>query len=165
MSGRALAFVLAGVASLGLVACTPAVRGGVAVTLDEQGRLAAVVAVCPGARLGWLTLEDHSSGTRTTYGARRTPSFGEVVTLTGPVDGGPPQGVLDLLDPSDEYTLDGGTARAGNASGRLVGPRFKLGDVLADPQLRKGYVLENDQGRAARVTRDEFLNHWRSACR
>jgi hypothetical protein len=43
------------------------------------------------------------------------------VTLTGPVDDTARQGVLDLFDPNDEYTLNGGTARGDEASGRLTG--------------------------------------------
>jgi hypothetical protein len=166
MKGRALGFVLAATACAGLTSCTPAIDGAVGVTLDERGRLAAVVAVCAGRQLGWLTLEDHSTGTRTTYTAKRTPSFGEVVTLTGPIDDRGRQGVLDLFDPNDEYTLDGGTARGDEASGRLSGVRFRLRDVLADGRLRQGYVLHGEQGNAVPVTRDEFLNNPpRSSCR
>lgn len=165
MRGRARVFVLAATTCAAMTSCTPAIEGAVGVTLDEQGRLAAIVAVCPGAQFGWLTLEDHSTGTRTTYSAQRKPSFGDVVTLTGPVDDTARQGVLDLFDPNDEYTLDGGTARGDEASGRLTGVRFRLRDVLGDAQLRRGYVLAGEQGNAVPVSRDEFLNAERSSCR
>jgi hypothetical protein len=165
MRGRARTFVLAATTCAALTSCTPAIDGAVGVTLDARGRLAAIIAVCPGAQLGWLTLEDHSTSTRTTYSAQRTPSFGEVVTLTGSVDDTAQHGVLDLFDPNDEYTLNGGTARGDEASGRLTGVRFRLGDVLDDAQLRQGYVLAGEQGNVVPVSRDEFLSGERSSCR
>jgi hypothetical protein len=165
MRGRASISVLAVAACTILAACTPAVNGAVGVTLDEQGHLAAVVVVCPGAQLGWLTLEDLSTGTSTTYSTQRTPPSGDVVKLTGSLDGVKRQGVLDLFDPDHEYLLDGGTARGSEASGRVSGVRFKLRDVLADPQLRQGYVLYGEQGGTVPVTRDEFLSRKPASCR
>jgi hypothetical protein len=141
----------------------------VALALDPAGRLVAVVAVCKGERLGWLTLTDETTGTSTTVRPSDTPTFGGTILLTGPVGDPRPEGALDLLDRGHDYTLDGATAKAnsGESTGDLPALRFKLGAVVKETRLKRGYVLargRDDAGTAVVIKREEFVDRAKKDC-
>ena len=152
-----------------LAACSSSATGYVALALDPAGRLAAVVAVCDGQRIGWLTLTDQTTQTSTTVKPSNTPSFGGTILLTGPVGDPRPEGALDLLDRADDYSLDGGTIEANSdeSTGNLAPVRFKLDAVVKEARLKQGYVLArgtDDAGTAVVIKREEFVDRARRDC-
>jgi hypothetical protein len=145
MRRRALALLL--LLPLGLIAgcdSEPAPTGGVGVAVDSAGRLVAVLALCPQHQIDWLEVKDESTGTRTTITPSDPSTVGTVVILTGPIAGDPrPEGALDVIDRSHDYTLSGGTVNVQDPKkvGNLLQVRFKLDTVLKTAKLRQGSVL------------------------
>jgi len=160
--------VLLGGAGIWFVACSSSSRGSVALAVDPAGRLVAVVAVCEGQHLGWLTLTDETSGTSTTARPKETPAFGGTLLLTAPVAEPRLEGVMDLLDSNHDYRLTGSTAEPGSddATGELEGVRFRLDTAIKEATLRQGSVLARGEESIDGVvmTRDAFLKAARDRC-
>jgi hypothetical protein len=165
---RRVSLVLAVLAtSLGLTACGgPSVTGYVGLAMDPANRLLAVLAVCEGQHIGWLTLADENTGTRTTVAPPENTAFGGTVLLSGPVVDPHPEGLLDLLDRNHNYTLDGGTAKpdTNESTGVIQGVRFKLSVVLGQPKLKQGSVLVPTKDGATLMSREEFISTARKNC-
>ena len=152
-----------------LAGCSSSATGYVALAVDPAGRLVAVVAVCEGERIGWLTLTDQTTGTSTTVRPGDTPAFGGTILLTGPVGDPRPEGALDLLDRGHDYSLDGGTIEADSddTTGNLAALRFKLDAVVRETRLKQGYVLArgtDDAGTAVVIKREEFVDRASRDC-
>lgn len=168
MIRRLLTIVALAALPLPLAACTPDPTGSLALAVDPAGRLVAVVAVCAGQELAWLSLTDESTGTSTTIAPQNTPDFGATILLTGPVGDPRPEGALDLLDRGHDYLLTAGTSETGQTeqSGTLAGIRFRLDAALKEKKLSTGSVLW--QGKTpettAVITRDEFVAGARKRC-
>ncbi|TWG13013.1 hypothetical protein FHX75_1347 [Micromonospora palomenae] len=146
----------------GLAACTPRLRGELGVSVDPQGRVVGLIAVCPDAQLDHLTLTDVSQGgvpvTLRPAGDDRPDS----VVLSDPGDawtGDWPQQPTPGRDPraltaDHEYVLAGVLTGTGSGDGKLDGVSFVPEQVLADPQLRSGMVRTWRAGEIVSV--DEF---------
>jgi hypothetical protein len=160
---------LVGGAGIWFVACSSSSTGSVALAVDPAGRLVAVVAVCEGQHLGWLTLTDETSGTSTTARPKDTPAFGGTLLLTAPVAEPRLEGVLDLLDSNHDYRLTGSTAAepgSDKSTGELEGVRFRLDAAIREKALREGSVLARGPKSLDGVVvgRDAFLRTARDRC-
>lgn len=173
MARRVVIIIVVLVAVLGggavwLVACSSSPTGSLALAVDPAGRLVAVVAVCEGEQLGWLTLTDETSGTTSTARPKDTPAFGGTILLTAPVADPRPEGVFDLLDPAHDYTLTGSTAEPGSddPTGDLEGVRFRLDTAIKEKSLREGSVLARGPKDLTGVVvgREAFLRAARDRC-
>ncbi|MEV0725515.1 hypothetical protein AB0I37_22375 [Micromonospora purpureochromogenes] len=146
----------------GLAACTPRLRGELGVTVDPQGRVVGLIAVCPDAQLDHLTLTEVSQGgvrvTLRPAGDARPDS----IVLSDPGDAwmdDRPQQPRQGQDPraltaDHEYVLAGLLTGTGSGNAKLDGVSFVPEEVLADPQLRSGMVRTWRAGEI--VSADEF---------
>ncbi|WP_346538317.1 hypothetical protein [Micromonospora sp. DPT] len=146
----------------GLAACTPRLRGELGVSVDPQGRVIGLIAVCPDQELDHLTLTDVSpGGVRVTLrpaGDARPDSVvlsdpGDAWTGDWPQRPRPGQD-LRALTADHEYVLAGVLTGTGSGDGKLDGVDFVPEEVLADPQLRLGMVRTWRAGEIVSV--DEF---------
>ncbi|NYF55143.1 hypothetical protein [Micromonospora purpureochromogenes] len=146
----------------GIAGCTPRLRGELGVTVDPQGRLVGLIALCPDQELDRLTLTDAAQGgvrvTLRPAGDDRPDS----VVLSDPGDAWTddwPQQPAQGRDPraltaDHEYVLAGVLTGTGSGDGKLDAVTFVPEQVLADPQLRSGMVRTWRAGEVVSV--DEF---------
>ncbi|WP_280840569.1 hypothetical protein [Micromonospora sp. A200] len=146
----------------GLAGCTPRLRGELGVTVDPQGRVVGLIAVCPDAQLDHLTLTDVSQGgvrvTLRPAGDARPDSIalsdpGDAWTDDWPQQPTPGQEPR-ALTADHEYVLAGVLTGTGSGDGKLDGVSFVPEQVLADPQIRSGMVRTWRAGEVVSV--DEF---------
>lgn len=158
-------------ATASLTACGSSHDGYLAVALDPAGRLLAVVALCDGGTLASLTLTDETTHTTTTTYPSDTPQFGGSLILTAPIDNPRPEGALDLLERSHDYTLRG-SMRALDADADDTVPtsevRFKLDTVVKLRSLRTGSVyagpIDGDDPTGAEIAKDDFVKQVEDEC-
>jgi hypothetical protein len=164
----AKALVAGTVAALSLAACGSSHSGWAALAMDGAGRLQAVIAVCDGRVLSSLTLTDETTGTSTTVHPKDPPAFGATIILTGPIANPQPEGVLDLLNRADQYSLTGNTRKADSDkdSGSLAPLHFKLDTVAKEPKLRQDsvFAVNADENGTGLMTKANFVAQAKKEC-
>ena len=164
----AKALVAGTVALASLAGCGSSHSGWAAIAMDGAGRLQAVIAVCDGQLLSSLTLTDETTGTSTTVHPKDPPAFGATIILTGPIANPQPEGVFDLLNRADQYTLTGNTRKTDSDkdSGSLAPLHFKLDTVAKEPKLRQDsvFAVNADENGAGLMTKTNFVAQAKKEC-